>query len=361
MEIGLRQFIKDVCGSFNTPVVLLDGNFRCVYCNREGFFEEGRLLASILLTEIKKPVTICSKAMASLNGIKYTVRLMPFLDEFYFCEFFDLQEVYELAEFSDCYSKVIVYTKSMNQNITDLWKKSNELEDYQRKINDPGLYDRILSFKRSLNALNSDIYSLSNILSMLFTVQDSKPVCVNRLLRDLIDRCNSLLSNCGRAIVFEREIEEYWIFSDEQHALVALINALQNALLYSSADTIPIVVLTSLLEKGKRYVVLKVINDGVYFINEKNGDKIDRNFAFQRVGLGIPIIKCFVEECGGTFSMEDKNNKVILEIKIPQYIPHFTGELSLESPGRSYFKTGIPDLVEIKMNDVVNFFGAKKP
>lgn len=361
MEIGYRQFIEDVCNSFDTPVVLLDGNFRCVYCNREGFFEKGRLLASVLLTEIKRPITKVSKAMASMNGIKYTVRLMPFLDEFFFCEFFDLQEVYELAEFSDCYEKVKAYTKSMDQNITDLWKKSNELENYQRKIDDLGLFDRIISFKKSLNALNSDIYSLSNIVSMLFDRQDPKPVCVNRMLKDLIDRCNSLLSNCGRAIDFEYEIKEYYILSNERHALVALINALQNALLYSSADSIPTVVLSSVLENDKRYVVMKVINDGVYFINEENGDKIDRNFVFQRVGLGIPIVKCFVEECDGIFSMEDKDNKVVLEIKIPQYIPYHDDKLILESPGRTYYKTGIPDLVEVKMNDVINFFGLKKP
>lgn len=362
LEIGQRQFIENVCNSFDTPVVLLDGNLRCIYCNREGFFEKGKLLATVLLTEIKVPIIKeSSKAMASMNGIKYSIRLIPFCDEFYFCEFFDLQEVYELAEYSDCYEKVKMYTKSMDQNINDLWKKSNELENYQRKINDEGLFDRILSFKKALNSLNSDIYSLSSFVSMLFHKQDPKPLCVNKMLKELIDRCNSLLYNCGRAIDFEYEIKEYYILSNERHALVAVINALQNALLYSSADSIPTVVLSSVLEKDKRYVVLKVINDGIYFVNEENGDKIDRNFVFQRIGLGIPIIKSFVKECDGVFSMEDKDNKVVLEIKIPQYIPHNISECILESPGRAAYKTGIPDLIEIKMNDVVNFFGKKNP
>ncbi len=359
MEIGQRQFIEDVCNSFETPVVLLDGDLRCVYCNREGFFNKGRSLASVLLMEIKRPITKGLKSMATLNGIKYSIRLMPFCDEFIFCEFFDLQEVYELAEYSDCYEKVKIYTKSMDQNITDLWKKSNELENYQRKIDDEGLFDRIMSFKKALNSLNSDIYSLSNAVSMLFDRQDLKPVCINRMLKDLIDRCNSLLSKCGRAIDFEYEIKEYYILSNERHALVAMINAIQNALLYSSADTIPTVVLSSVLENDNRYILLRVINDGLFFVNEKNGDKIDRNFVFQRVGLGIPIIKSFVEECNGIFSMEDKDDKVVLEIKVPQYIPYHSDEFIFESPGRVYYKTGIPDFVEIKMNDVINFFGKK--
>ncbi len=359
MEIGQRQFIEDVCNSFKTPVVLFDGDLRSVYCNRKGFFENGRLLASFLLTEIKRPITNSSKAMATMNGIKYSIRLMPFCGEFIFCEFFDLQEVYEIAEYSDCYEKVMTYTRSMDQNITDLWKKTNELENYQRKIRDDGLFERIISFKIALNALNSDIYSLSGIVSMLFNKEDPMPLCVNRMLKDLIDRCNSLLLNCDKAIDFEYEIDEYFIFSNKRHALVALVEALQNALLYSAAGTNPTVLLSSVLEKGMRYVILKVINDGIYFVNEDRGDRIERNFIFQRAGLGIPIIKTFVEECQGIFSMEDKDGKVVLEIKIPQYIPHQTGECLLESPGRVIYKTGIPDLVDIKMNEVVNFFRKK--
>ncbi len=360
MEIGQRQFIEDVCNSFETPVALFDGDLRCVYCNRDGFFEKGRLLASVLLTEVKRPITNSSKAMATMNGIKYSIRLMPFCDEFIFCEFFDLQEVYELAEYSDCYEKVKMYTKSMDQNINDLWKKTNELEDYQRKIHDDGLFERIISFKIALNALNSDIYSLSGIVSMLFNKKDPEPLCVNMMLKDLIERCNSLLLNCGKAIDFEYEIDEYYIFSNERHAFVALVEALQNALLYSAAGTNPTVLLSSVLEKDMRYVILKVINDCVYFVNEDRGDRIERNFAFQRAGLGIPIIKTFVEECNGIFSMEYKDGKVVLEIKIPQYIPHPNSECLLKSPGKVHYKTRIPDLVDIKMNEVINFFSKKK-
>lgn len=357
MEFEQRLFIEKVCNAFNTPAAILDGNLTCLYCNREGFFEKGRQLASCMLTEIKRPITKESKAMVSMNGIKYSVRVFPFLDEFYFCEFFDVQEVYSIAEFTDFYDHIMPYSQSMNKNIADLWMGSNVLEKALRERKEFELSDKLYELKRSLNALNSDNYNISGIVELMFKKQDPTPIQIHFLIKDIIIRCNTLLKKCGRAIEYESDAEEYYILSDKRYAMTALINALQNALLYSPGNTIPLVLLSSVLEKDTRYVVMKVVNDSIYFVDEKNRDNFERNFNFQRVGLGIPIIKRFAKKCDGTFSMEEMNGKVIIELKIPQYIPEEPTELILESPGRNHYKTGVPDLIDVKMNDVINFFG----
>lgn len=358
MEFEQRVFIEKVCNSFNTPVAILDGDLTCLYCNREGFLKKGIRLASYMLTEIKRPIVKDSKAMVSMNGIKYSVRVFPFLDEFYFCEFFDLHEVYSIAEFTDFYDNLMPYSRSMDKNIADLWLESNDLEACLRENDKFGLSDKVYVIKRSLNALNSDTYNITSMVELLFRKQDPTPIQIHFLIKDIINRCNLLLKKCGRAIEYTSDADECFILSNKRFAMTALINALQNALLYSPGNTNPLVLLSTVLEKDARYVIMKVVNDSVYFVDEKDRDNIERNFNFQRVGLGIPIIKRFAKECGGTFSMEERNGKVVIEIKIPQYIPPEHTELILESPGKgSCYKTGVPDLIDVKMNDVINFFG----
>ena len=104
------------------------------------------------------------------------------------------------------------------------------------------------------------------------------------------------------------------------------------------------------------YAVLQVTNK-CSARSEEGESTPDLNFACQRIGCGIPIIKRFAEESGGSFNMEEKSGTMTVTIKLPIIVNENNSELLLEQSEYAYYDTGIPDIVDLKMFEVVDFFG----
>jgi len=357
LDVELYENIKRYCDAFTTPTALLDGELVCVYCNTEGFFNKGEKLASHLLTFIKRPILKSEKAKVTLDGKIYCARITLFGGEFYICEFLDFNEMLSISRFTDAYNITFSKVGAMNSNLFSLWKGSSDLTNYLYEKGDFDTVEKILDFNKLINSLSYSISNITGYIDVAFSDEKGTVIEVYREIKSIIERCNTILENCGKAIEFMADIDSYYIYSNRQHMITALINAVQNALLYSPNNSIPIITLSSVLEGETRYVVLRVANDSVFFYSKKNDISNERNFIFQRTGLGIPIIKRFAEECGGIFSMDEQEGRVIIELKIPQYISVNDEELLFESPGYSYYKTDVPDFIDIMMNEVVYFFG----
>lgn len=357
MDLEQYETIKRYCDAFSTPAALLDGELVCIYCNTEGFFNKGEKLAAHLLNPIKRPIVKSAKAKVIFDGKNYCARVTLFGGEFYICEFLDYNEMISIARFTDAYNAAYSKVGAMNSRVSLLWKGYFELTDYLHEKGDFDTVEKFLEFNKVINSLSSSVSNISGYVDVTFSDERKTVIEVYREIKSLIMRCNTILERCGKAIEFIADIDNYYIYSNRQHMIIALINSLQNALLYSPNKSIPIITLSSVLEGTTRYVVLRVANDSVFFINKKNGIQNERNLVFQHAGLGIPIIKNFAEKGGGIFSMDEQGGRVIVELKIPQYIPVNDDELVFESPGYAYYKTDVPDFVDTMMNDVVNFFG----
>lgn len=359
LDIEQFEHIKNYCNSYDNPTALFDGNLVCIYCNTDGFLTKGDKLAIRMLTPLPNPIVKTVKTMVTIEGSVYCAKVSPFWGEFYFCEFLNVNDLVTLAEYTDIYTHLKPMMGSLDRNSSSIWMKSTSLGNYLRGKADFEGVQKVLEFETNMNSVSSDICSIVEYINVLYGEKNCTAIETYRLVKNTVERCNKILKECGRAIDFIADIDDYYIFSCQRHAIISLVNVIQNALLYSPYNTVPILTLTSVLENDTRYVVLRAMNDSVYFVDDKSGEKIERNFAFQRVGLGIPTIKHFVEESNGIFSMEEKNGKVLVEIKIPQYIPT-EPILYFESPGISHYKPGVPDAIDMKMNDIVYFFGKKQ-
>ncbi len=357
--MDLEQFnnVKKYCDAFSTPTALLDGELVCVYCNTEGFFDKGEKLPAHLLTMIKRPILKSEKAKVILDGKIYCARITLFGKEFYICEFLDFNEMLSIARFTDAYNMTVSKVGAMNNNLFSLWKGSSDLTSYLYKKGDFDTVEKFLDFNKLINSLSYSISSISGYIDVAFCDEKNTVIEVYREIKSLIERCNTILEKSGKAIEFMADFDNYFIFSNRQHMITALINAVHNALLYSTNNSIPIVTLSSVFEGETRYVVVRVVNDSVSFYKKDDGVSNERNFVCQRTGLGIPIIKRFAEESGAIFSIDEQEGRVIVELKIPQYISADDDEVIFESPEYSYYKTDVPDLIDIMMNEVVYFFG----
>ena len=95
-------------------------------------------------------------------------------------------------------------------------------------------------------------------------------------------------------------------------------------------------------------IVFQTVNDIVLLQNKytpKHG-----------LGLGIPIIERFAEEANGTSYIGKKGNKFYAGVKLPEYLPDSPSFTTFNTVYR-FYDTGIPDIVEIKMREVIDFFG----
>lgn len=360
MDIEQFNNIKNYCNSFNTPVALFDGELVCIYCNKEGFLSKGERLAPHFLAKSEDSNSKCRKVRVIVDGVTYCARISEFGGEYYIGEFLDLQEIISLAEFSNTNDFLFMNVHTLSSGVSELWKSFLSLANFTRDKGDFETVDKLLDLEKTMNSISSGIYNISEYFDIAFGDENIEVVEVYRLLKSMIERCNTVLKKCDRAIYFVSEIEDYYICSNKQHVIVAMINALQNALLYSPVDSIPVVVLSTVFEDNKNYVVIRIVNDSIFFVDEKKGERIDKNFPYQHVGMGIPIIQKFAEKCGGLFKIDEHNGKVAVEVKIPQYIKAHEEILQLESPGYAYYKTDTPDFIDIMMNKIVNFFGKQK-
>lgn len=290
--------------------------------------------------------------MVIINGSCYCARIARFTDNLNTCELFDVKTMFSMSRNTDTYQKLLPLLCSVEHNISDMWKtylSTESLGSENASVAE--------GFRKPLIYTSSVIKSISEYINLGFSSTNHEVIDAYLLAKGITDRCNSILTKCGRCVNFLTEIDGFFILANHRHAINALVNSIQNAILYSPYDCVPTITLSKTSEDGKNFIVFQIINDSIYFVNKDIGDRLDLNFDFQRLGLGIPIIKRFAEDAGGSFYHREENGKVAVGVKIPEYQAPAGSPLVLEGSGYVYYSTGIPDIVEIKMLEVVYFFG----
>lgn len=196
-----------------------------------------------------------------------------------------------------------------------------------------------------------------NYAEMLYRTQRETVVDAGELCENLAKRCNAALAKCGRRIEALIDPGSLYIYADSRRAVVALVNAVQNALLYSPKETEPILTVCYRESRGRKFVEIRVVNESSMFSSKDFSGSVDVNFSYQRMGYGIPIIKRFVQVSGGWFDMTEENGRVTVTISLPAAHYGSGAELPLRKPSAAQYDTGIPDFTEIMMREVVQFFG----
>lgn len=359
MEVSRKEDIKKFCGYFPNPVVIIDLSFKCVYSNDPSLIPADSSLLSFVRKDFELPVNEVAQTSLVINGVFYCARIAPLDGELFICMLYDNSAVMSMAENTEFYQKIMPIVNSLEYNLTRLWKMSHSLQEELHGAKQYELLSQNVDFEKIIIGLSSVTKNVFAYINMMFSEESSERIDIYNLVDGIIKRCNSILASCGRCVDFVSEQDGTFIYANQTHAINALTNSIQNALLHSPADCVPVAALCRVNENGRDYVVFKITNDSVYFVNKRVGESLERNFDFQRLGYGVPIIKRFAEDSGGSFFMNESRGKVCVGVKIPVLEVDDDITLRLESGGYSYYDTGVPDIVKVKMLEVVDFFGEK--
>lgn len=345
------------------PVAIVDKNLKCVYSNRPKLLPEDLSVKGFFCGDTTGLLSVPGSKMALINGCSYNARVTPIDDDLYICEFFDLSSVIELAKNTDIYGRIFPIVDAVEYNTSALWRGVHTLESKFREDGNSGAeaLEIAVDFRKRLIALSSCSKNILEYMNMLnFTPNGDSPMNLVSFTADVVKRCNTELSAVGRCVDFVCEEQELYINAQSRHVLSALVNAIQNALMYSTRDCVPCLTLSRRDNSESGEAVITLVNDRLLYIEHDGGEGTRVNFSGQRLGYGIPIIKRFSELSGGTFELREANGKFIALIELPlvdeKTLKNMTPQLS--SSGYVYYKTNIPDIVELKMLEVINLFGA---
>lgn len=359
MVTARKEELKKFCNVFSNPVAIMDNKFRCAYSNKPKLIPQESSMISVFQKTIVLPLDKVHITMAMIKGNFYGVRIVPLDNELYMCEFFDPETILSLAENTDVYHKILPIINGVEYNTAALWRGYNVLRSILESEQYEGGMRCALEFERYLTCMNSVIKNISEYANMMFYTPKPNVVDLAAVMTGVVQRCNTILTVSGRYIDFVCEPEEIYINAEVRHVICAVVNALQNALMYSTRDCIPYVSLYKPIDNDG-CVILQILNDNLMYIDRDSEEELGKNFDHQRLGYGIPIIKRFAELAGGSFEFGESDGKVRTAITLP-LVKNPAAEKGigvLKSSHYVYYKTDIPDIVDLKMLEINELFGA---
>lgn len=341
----LDKIIK-ICQLFDFPTAVFDSDFKCVY-SKDNLIELNSEIDSSISDNIKNGNDFITTVFV-IKDVQYCGRVLG-IDGYYICELFNIQELCKIAKYTGALNKIEQNLESIKYNLSQLWNFRGSLNKTENDV---------LAFNMKSSLMHVDC--LINDLIELIKIYTKNPNIVRfdfyRMLNSMIKRCNKYLEKCGRFIKLECECHEpLYIGADVNHATTAFINALQNSLLYSTKECVPVVTLSKIKEGNYHYAVVKIVNNIAHYEPYKNNSPI-LTFSNDKIGCGIPIMKRFAEESKIKLDLIEKNDNYYTIMKIPLVGSYEKDAFIFESDEFVFYETGIPDYLELKINEVAEIF-----
>lgn len=345
------------------PVACLDNRFCVVSCG-EDILKPGECVLDNIRETVPEPLGVVMDTTLYVNEKFYCLRLHPIKNdigetEAYIGELMTSKTARGIMERTEGPSDILPLYNAVEMNSAAIWKHAANLRYGMVQAKDYTRLSEVLGIETAMSNLASVCENAFNYAEMMYRTQRENVVNVGELCENLAQRCNAALAKCGRRIETLIEPVELCIYADSRRAVVALVNALQNALLYSPRETEPILTACYREEHGRKFVQIRVVNESSMFSSKDFSGNTEVNFSYQRLGYGIPIIKRFAQVSGGWFDMSEENGKVTVTISLPAAHSGSGTELPLRSPETARYDTGIPDFTDLMMREVVQFFGEK--
>ncbi len=358
----LQPYLSLFSGCKN-PLAFFDSTLKCTG-ERGGLFVTGENLLSFVREPVPNPMHELTEASVYKDDRFWCCRIMPVKNsagesEAYICEFISADAARSMSERADIASKLLPLFNAVEYNSAKIWKNTEKLRTAMRSGGNFEQLSGVLEIEAAMSNISAVCTNAYEYADMLSGSQNAASIDAGSLCRRLGEQCNAALAKCGRRIEVLIEPDDLTIYADSRRAAVALVNAVQNALLYSPRDTEPIMAVYRTKFRSREFVEIRITNENVMFTSRDFKDKVDINFSYQRLGFGVPIIERFARASGGRFSMNDENGRVVVTLTLPAAPAEYGSEIRLNSPSFTDYSTGVPELAEIMMREVVQFFGEK--
>ncbi len=356
-----RPYISLLSGE--NPLVCLDNRFCCV--RAECLFKPGERLLDCVSETVPEPLSCVMETALYKEEKFYCCRIYPIKNDIgesvaYICELFSAESVRRLSERTETPSDILPLYNAVEMNLADIWKNVNSLRSELIEEKDYAKLSGVAAIEAAVSNISAICGNAFHYADMLYNSQKFAPIDAGALCRALVQRCNAALAKCGRRLEAVIEPEDLTIYADSRRAVVALVNAVQNALLYSPRDSEPILAVYRKEERGRYFVEFRITNENSMFTSKDFKDGTEVNFSYQRLGYGIALIKRFASVSGGRFSMNDENGRVAVTITLPAATEDGSDIVTMRTAEEQHYETGIPDFTDVMMREVVLFFGEKE-
>lgn len=352
----VKKFAEKICRVSAFPMLIVDDLLRCVYSSQPKKIPVGTLLSLFLNEPLGSPLKKEKDVLLFLNGVFYCARFIPIDKNYSFCHLLDCSDIITLASYTNMYAII-------EQRFSLLWECSDMIRNIIKKLEDvlpPKIrlrHTQMMEINAEAGKLDLLLEGLSNYAYMALSQNESDEIIDTHALIDLLVRSsNEVLAESGKCLDFITDVNAFFICTNQRYAIIAILNAMQNALLYSPVEEAPVVSLTKAVKNDKSYVVVQVVNSIDSYTDIDN----DPDFACRRCGLGIPVIKKFVQRAGGEFYFKESGSRAKVGILIPEFIPEENGTFEFAVDGFTLYDHGGRDLVKSMMQDVISSVSRKK-
>ena len=361
MYSDIKNVAKEFCDKLPKPAIIMDDSFNCVYSNCPRLIKVGNSMTQVFMNTLTNTIKETTVTIALIKGVYYSARVIPIDELLFIVELFDEPTIHSLCENTNFYERIYTVAEQVEHSTGALWSACDIITgkiDYRNDVH--SVLQNVLDFKKYLLNISSVTTNITEYANMVFPEKGSEPALINikQIAAEMVERCNTLLAPSRRYIDILFDEEELYIKAHTRYVISALINALQNALLYSPKACVPNLNIRHSIIENKPMAVIQITNENNMCIDKKHGDDLLRNFTSQRSGLGIPIIKRFVNMCGGTFSIDDNDGKVCLIMNLPAVSDTDTlnGAAAVNTDKFVLYTTRVPDIIMLKMMEVNALF-----
>jgi len=171
---------------------------------------------------------------------------------------------------------------------------------------------------RHIKIISDKVYYLNNILNDFLSVEKLEKGKVNyklstfkvtKVVNEVVYNVNMLLKD-GQQINYPKDIDGFSLYQDEKIIELALSNLVNNAIKYSSENTIIDIIIT----QNNTTTTFKIKDNGIG-IPEKEQKNIfnlyfraENALLVQGTGIGLNIVKSHLENLKGSISFESTEN-----------------------------------------------------
>ncbi|AXG70784.1 signal transduction histidine-protein kinase BarA [Kordia sp. SMS9] len=181
---------------------------------------------------------------------------------------------------------------------------------------------------RHIQIISDKVHYLNNILNDFLSVEKLEKGKVNyklstfkvsKVVNEVVYNANMLLKD-GQQINYPEDIDGFSLYQDEKIVELALSNLVNNAIKYSSENTI----IDILITQDITTTTFKIKDNGIGIPEKEQKNIFNRYFRaenallVQGTGIGLNIVKSHLENLNGSISFESAENKgSIFTINIP--------------------------------------------
>lgn len=351
MNPAVEKYAKMYCRKTCNITAIVDDILQVVYTSHPKLLPVGTLISAYINEPVSPPLSGEKKVLFLWKEVSYCARFTPIEKMYSLCELFDHSGITAMASFTDFYSMVQDQLCLLEESSLNLKKFAAKMEEKTTpRTKQNNIY--IENIKIETDRLNSLLRCISDCVFVMLSDKESRNVLDLFAMIDwIVKEVNEKLAFCEKDIKFLCDTSSYFIYTDQRYAVIAMLNALQNALLYSPINDEPVLSLTKAVEDEQRYLVVQVINQiDAYTVKEPEEEA---DFAHRRCGLGIPAIRAFAQRAEGKFTFTTSGSKAVLRLLIPEYVPDLDSEFTMESSGFSIYSTGEKNVVELMLEDVI--------